>query len=81
MHEEAIFASYQEILLIGGIFWIVALIPVFFLTGRYRSTNKTSIAGGGQPARVVGPCCGRCDEGQHVRGAVKICTQCVASRG
>jgi hypothetical protein len=41
MREEAIFASYQDIFIVGGMLSVVALIPVFFLPGRYRSTKKT----------------------------------------
>jgi len=40
MREEAIFASYQGIFILGGILSIVALIPVFFLQGRSHSTKK-----------------------------------------
>jgi DHA2 family multidrug resistance protein len=41
MREEAIFASYQDIFILGGILSMVALIPVFFLHGRARSAKKT----------------------------------------
>jgi EmrB/QacA subfamily drug resistance transporter len=40
MREEAIFAAYQNIFIVGGILSIVALIPVFFLPGRARVSKK-----------------------------------------
>jgi EmrB/QacA subfamily drug resistance transporter len=40
MQEEAIFASYQDIFILGGIISIVALLPIIFLPGRSRSTKK-----------------------------------------
>jgi EmrB/QacA subfamily drug resistance transporter len=40
LYEEAIFASYQDIFILGGLLSIVALIPVFFLQDRPRSPKK-----------------------------------------
>ncbi|MGH8069702.1 MAG: DHA2 family efflux MFS transporter permease subunit [Candidatus Entotheonellia bacterium] len=40
MREEAIFASYQDIFIVGGILSVVALVPVFFLPGGYRVSKK-----------------------------------------
>jgi EmrB/QacA subfamily drug resistance transporter len=40
MREEAIFASYQDIFILGGLLSVVALIPVLFLPGRSRSNKK-----------------------------------------
>jgi MFS transporter, DHA2 family, multidrug resistance protein len=40
MREEAIFASYQDIFILGGIISVVALIPVAFLPSYSRSTKK-----------------------------------------
>lgn len=36
MREEAIFAAYQDIFIVGGLLSIVALIPVFFLPSQRR---------------------------------------------
>jgi EmrB/QacA subfamily drug resistance transporter len=40
IREEAIFASYQDIFIVGGILSVLALMPVFFLPGRYRPSKK-----------------------------------------
>jgi EmrB/QacA subfamily drug resistance transporter len=36
MHEEAVFAAYRDVFIVGGILSIAALIPVFWLPGRRR---------------------------------------------
>jgi EmrB/QacA subfamily drug resistance transporter len=40
LHEEAVFAAYQDIFIVGGILSVVAFIPVFFLPGRRRTAKK-----------------------------------------
>ena len=37
MREEAVFAAYRDLFLIGGIISVVAVLPVFLLSGRRRS--------------------------------------------
>lgn len=39
MREEAIFASYQDIFILGGILSVVTLLPVLFLSNRRRHTS------------------------------------------
>ena len=37
MREEAVFAAYRDLFLIGGIISVVAVLPVFLLSGRRRT--------------------------------------------
>ncbi|MBM3227029.1 MAG: MFS transporter, partial [Candidatus Tectomicrobia bacterium] len=40
MREEAVFASYQDLFLLGGLLSVITLLPVFLLTGRPRRTPQ-----------------------------------------
>jgi hypothetical protein len=42
MHEEAVFAAYQDLFIIGGILSVATLIPVFGLPGRWRVAQLRS---------------------------------------
>jgi EmrB/QacA subfamily drug resistance transporter len=42
MHEEAVFAAYQDLFIIGGILSVATLIPVFGLPGRWRVAHLRS---------------------------------------
>ncbi len=44
MREEAVFAAYQDLFIIGGILSVLALIPVFLLPGRRRLAQLRSEA-------------------------------------
>ena len=40
LREEAVFASCQDIFIVGGILSVVGLNPVFFFPGGYRVSKK-----------------------------------------
>jgi hypothetical protein len=44
MREEAVFAAYQDIFMLGGIMSVASVLPIFFLRNRRREPAPTPVA-------------------------------------
>ena len=43
MREEAVFAAYQDIFMLGGILSVVSILPIFLLRSRRRAPAPTPV--------------------------------------